>query len=103
MIGAFAFEHGGRSYTCTPETRDTAPTGTWWWFTVSHDSSRYAPFEGSPGDTQRSVRERIIAYYERLVWLRAQPTVRPERQRFSGPGKPAAPAAPAPAVQPTKK
>jgi len=89
MIGAFTFEHGGRSYTCAPETRESTLPGTWWWFTVSHDSSRYAPFESRPGDTERSVRESIIAYYERRVWLRSQPAVRPERQRFSGPGRPA--------------
>ena len=86
MIGAFSFEHGGRAYTCTTEERKTAPTGTWWWFEVSHDQVRYAPFEVAAGDTQHSVQTRIVAYYERLLWVRAQP-VEP-RQRFGRPGKP---------------
>ena len=94
MIGAFAFDHGGRAYTCAPETREAAPLGTWWWFTVSHDRSRYAPFEAASADTRQSVRTRIIAYYERLVWLRAQPAVRPERRGFSRQGKPGTPPPP---------
>jgi hypothetical protein len=92
MIGPFTFEHGGRKYSCAPEKRTGAPEGTWWWFTVSHDQQRYAPFEAAAGDTQQSVRSRIIEFYEHRLWARAQP---PEpRQQFSRPGKPAAPAKP---------
>ena len=94
MIGPFAFEHGGRKYTCAAEERTAAPAGTWWWFAVSHDQQRYAPFEAAAGDTQQSVRSRIVAYYEHLQWARAQPPA--PRHGFSRPGKPAAqPAAPA--------
>jgi hypothetical protein len=85
MIGAFEFEHGGRTYRCVREDRSGEPAGRWWWFSVSHDAQRYAPFEARSGDTQQSVRERIIAYYEHRVWLRAQP---PE-PRYRGPGRPA--------------
>ena len=90
MIGAFAFEHSGRTFTCTAEERQTAPAGTWWWFAVSHDQQRYAPFEAVAGDTQHSVRSRIIAYYEHRLWVRAQPVV--PKQHFTRPGKPVPPA-----------
>jgi hypothetical protein len=91
MLGAFSFEHGGRTYACTPEKHDS--TGAWWWFTVSNDSQRYAPFEAASGDTRSSVRARIVAYYERRVWVRAQPVV--PRERFGQPGKPKPQVAPA--------
>ena len=99
MIGAFAFEHAGRTFTCHTEERRTAPVGTWWWFAVSYDQQRYAPFEVARGDTQQSVRTRIIEYYEHRLWVRAQPVV--PKQHFARAGKPAA-AAPAPAVPPAK-
>jgi len=92
VTGAFTFEHGGRTYTCTTEKRKTPPTGTWWWFTVSSDSNRYAPFEAVAGDTQASIRTRIVAYYEHRLWARAQPAV--PRQHFGRPGKPAVRGAP---------
>jgi hypothetical protein len=88
MLGPFTFEEGGRTYSCTSEKRTTTPEGTWWWFAVSNDSQRYAPFEAAAGDTQRTVRARIVAWYERRVWVRAQPVV--PRERFGRPGKPAA-------------
>jgi hypothetical protein len=92
MTGAFSFEHGGRTYSCTTEKRKTPPAGTWWWFTVSSDSNRYAPFEAVAGDTQQSIRSRIVAYYEHRLWARAQPAA--PRQHFGRPGKPTARAAP---------
>ena len=87
MIGPFAFEHNGRKFSCTTEKREAAPQGTWWWFAVSHDPHRYAPFEAVAGDTQQSVRSRFIAFYEHRLWVRAQPAV--PQQRFSRPTKPA--------------
>jgi hypothetical protein len=87
MIAPFTFEEGGRTYTCAPEKGQTPPAGTWWWFTVSSDSQRYAPFEAVSGDTQASIRTRIVAYYERRLWARAQPAV--QRNHFGRPGKPA--------------
>jgi hypothetical protein len=94
VLGAFTFEEGGRTYCCAPEQRATMPDGTWWWFTVSNDSQRYAPFEVASSDTQRTVRARIVAWYERRVWVRAQPVA--PRERFGRPNKPAA----APVVPP---
>jgi len=86
MLGAFAFEEGGRTYTCKPATHDTPPEGTWWWFSVSNDSQRYAPFEAAPGDTQRTVRARIVTWYERHLWVRSQPAV--PHERYRRPGRP---------------
>ena len=90
MIGGFSFEHAGREYTCTVEERRAAPAGKWWWFAVSRDQQRYAPFEASSGDTDKSVRARIIAYYENLLEVRARPTV--PRQHWARKGKPETPA-----------
>lgn len=89
----FTFEQDGRTYSCTVEERTTEPVGTWWWFTVSSEQQRYAPFEVAAGDTQASVRSRIVAYYEHRLWVRAQPVV--PRERHSGPGRPPGPARPA--------
>ena len=90
MLGAFTFEEGGRTYMCTPEKRGDSAEGVWWWFTVSNDPQRYGPFQAAAGDTRSSVRTRIVAYYDRRAWVRAQPEV--PRQRFGHPMKP--PAAP---------
>jgi len=91
VIKSFTFEHSDKTFTCTVEERKTAPVGTWWWFTVSNDTMRYAPFEAVPSDTQASVLARIVAYYDRRLWARAQPVV--PRQGFSRPGRPPASAA----------
>jgi len=88
-LGAFTFEEGGRTYACAPEESGDPSRGSWWWFTVSGDSQRYARFEAARGDTQKSVRARIVEYYEHRMWVRAQPVV--PRQRFGRPGKAAAP------------
>jgi hypothetical protein len=96
MIGAFTFEEGGRTYRCAPESRASLVEGTWWWFEVSNDANRYAAFATAASDTQKSVRARIVEWYERRLFVRSQPAVPPER--FAGrPRKPgtAAPAAPA--------
>ncbi len=74
-LAAFTFEEGGRTYECTPEERGDPSRGPWWWFTVSDDSQRYASFEAAVGDTRKSVRTRIAAYYEHRLWVRAQPAV----------------------------
>jgi hypothetical protein len=83
---AFNFDHDGRTFECTAEKRTTAPTSTWWWFAVSRDQQRYAPFEVAKGDTEASVKKRIIAYYDDLLWRRAQPVV--PRQHWARRGRP---------------
>ena len=94
MLGAFSFEEGGRTYECTPEERGDPSRGSWWWFTVSDDSQRYARFEAAAEDTRSSVRDRIVEYYEHRIWVRAQPAV--PNKRFGRPAK-----APAPPETPT--
>ena len=89
MLAAFTFEEGGRTYECSPEERGDASEGSWWWFTVSNDSQRYARFEAAEGDTRSSVRARIVEYYEHRMWVRAQPVA--PRRRFGHPAKPPAP------------
>ena len=73
MIKGFDFEDGGRSYSCTVEERQGASVESWWWFTVSDDLQRYAPFQASRGDTRGSVQERIVKYYTDLLFRRSQP------------------------------
>ena len=92
MIGPFSFEHDGREYNCTVEVRKAVPAGTWWWFAVSRDQQRYAPFEANSHDTEKNVRARIVAYYTNLLEVRARPVV--PRQHWARRGKPAAPATP---------
>ena len=105
MIKAFDFKDGDRTYTCTVEKRRTPGAEPWWWFGVSGDGHRYAPFQATAGDTQESVRTRIVTYYKEHLIRKATPA--PTRQHWASRGKTAAaapnaaPAAPlaAPAVE----
>jgi hypothetical protein len=97
MLKPFTFEEGGRTYECAVEKARPPREGHWWWFAVSGDGQRYAPFEALPGDTRDSVRLRVVAYYtERLVRL-ATPYTRGPFDR-SGARTPAAAASPAAAT-----
>jgi len=87
MLNAFTFEHGGRTYSCKPESR-AGLNGPWWWFTVSYDQQSYAPFQAVPGDTHQSVKNRVIAYYEHRLWAKEQPA--PPRNGQGRPGRPPA-------------
>src|SRR5438067_12005916 len=71
MIAAFEFEYSGRTYSCNVEQPRAGRTEAWWWFGVSGDGHRYAPFQAVTGDTQESVRSRIVAYYTDLLERRA--------------------------------
>jgi len=73
MIGPFDFEHDGRGYACVVEQPRAAHGQPWWWFRVSGDAHRYAPFHAVTGDTRESVRSRILAYYANLRARRAAP------------------------------
>ncbi|MDQ3698752.1 MAG: hypothetical protein M3373_12135 [Gemmatimonadota bacterium] len=89
MIAAFHFEEDGRKYSCRVEESRAARAEPWWWFGVSGDTHRYAPFHAAPGDTQDSVRARIVTYYTELLFRRSQPA-----QHWARRGKrPAAPVA----------
>ncbi len=67
MTGAFEFSDGGRNYSCRVEEAARGAREAWWWFDVGGDRSRYAPFRADVGDTEASVRERVVAYYEDRV------------------------------------
>ncbi|MEP6692893.1 MAG: hypothetical protein ABJD07_17175 [Gemmatimonadaceae bacterium] len=100
MIGAFNFEDGGRTYTCTVEQSRTKPPQAWWWFGVTGDGQRYAPFHASSSDTQGSVKTRVIAYYAALLERRAQPAVARHHWARRAPADGAATTTAAPAAAP---
>ena len=73
MIGEFEFEQDGRTFVCQVQARGATPDDKWWWFGVSGDRQRYAPFQAESADTQKRVKSKIIAYYEALLEARARP------------------------------
>ena len=73
MIRGFEFEEDGRTYRCTVEARRATPDDGWWWFEVSGDRQRYAPFQAEKSDTQKGVKAKIVAYYANLLAARARP------------------------------
>lgn len=64
---AFDFVNGGRTYTCRIEELHGGRPEPWWWFDVSGDRSRYAPFRAVDGESEASVQDRVVAYYDDLV------------------------------------
>jgi hypothetical protein len=64
LYAAFDFADNGRTYACRVEAPRGGRAEAWWWFTVSGDDARYAPFPAAADDTQDSVRSRVVAYYE---------------------------------------
>ena len=104
MIKAFEFQEDGRTYSCTVEKRRTPGAEAWWWFGVSGDGHRYAPFQAAKNDTQDTVRTRIVTYYREHLIRKATPPV--ARQHWASRGKAAAaapasaPATPLPAASP---
>lgn len=100
MLEGFEFVDNERTFTCTVEKAQALGNEPWWWFTVSTDDrQRYAPFRAASGDTQKSVRERIVAYYDELLERRAAPATPYWRRgpQQADAAKPAAAAEPAPA------
>ena len=75
MIQGFEFNDAGRAYSCTTEERKGAGE-SWWWFSVSGDGQRYAPFVALKSDTRASVQERVIAFYLNRLFQLSQPTRR---------------------------
>ena len=103
MSEAFEFEEGGRTYTCRVERNKGSMTDGWWWFVVSGDSHRYAPFPSARGDTVNSVKLRILEYHTNRLAARAAPPV--QRNHWGRPRKDAggAPAPENPANKNNKK
>ncbi len=87
MLKAFTFENGGRTYNCRVEEPRGSRTQAWWWFDVSEDGQRYAPFEATEDDTEADVQERVMAYYDHLLVRRAEPPQ--QRQHWARRTKPA--------------
>jgi hypothetical protein len=73
VAGAFEFVDGGRTYTCRVEAPHDGRSDAWWWFQVSGDQARYAPFRAAADDTADSVRPRVLAYYEDRLARRGVP------------------------------
>jgi hypothetical protein len=73
MIRGFEFEEEGRKYVCKVEARRATPDDSWWWFDVSGDRQRYAPFQADSADTQKGVKSKIISYYTNVLEARARP------------------------------
>lgn len=95
---SFSFIENDRTYTCVREGLRGAVDDPWWWFSVSSDDRhRYAPFRAEPGDTEATVRPRVVAYYEDLLVRRAAPAEPRWRGRGNQGNKAAATPAPAPA------
>jgi hypothetical protein len=76
MIKGFEFQEGGRHYTCTVEAMSGPDAEQWWWFAVSGDQQRYAPFRAERSDTRASVQERVVAFYTNRLYQLAQPRER---------------------------
>jgi hypothetical protein len=81
MIQEFHFEDGGRTFRCNLEQPHGSRAEAWWWFAVTGDQHRYAPFPATSDDTEATVRSRIAAYYSDLLERRAHPT--PPRSHWS--------------------
>jgi len=75
MLTAFSFVHGDRTYSCHAEELTAGDQAPWWWFTVTRDGNRYAPFQAATHDTRASVQARIVAYYARHLECRSAPAV----------------------------
>jgi hypothetical protein len=70
----FEFVDGGHRFFCSVEVPRQAGMQPWWWFRLdTGESTRYAPFEASPNDTEESVQARIIVYYAALLATAARP------------------------------
>ena len=97
MVEEFGFKDGTRTYTCTVEAQRAAPTDKWWWFAVTGDAQRYAPFRAARGDTRESVQERIVQFYNDRLFALTQPTQRGSHWgKRNAPGAAATSAAPKP-------
>src|SRR5512143_1191238 len=96
MLGPFSFVHEGRTYSC--EARDGVEGQMWWWFTVSRDGNRYAPFQAASKDTRAGIEKRIVDYYTNHLARRAAP----EQPHWAKRGKPSGPGQGKPGTAPGK-
>ena len=68
------FSAGDRTYRCAVQGKEGVGVGPWWWFEVTGDQSRYAPFRFEPTDSANTVQTRVVEYYEKLLESRANPS-----------------------------
>ena len=91
------FTDGERTFTCRAEGSASSPGTLWWWVNVTGESSRYAAFRAEAGDTAKTLRPRIVAYYEELLAVRARPPISrshwSQKKRTEGEAAPATEAA----------
>lgn len=71
MLQPFTFEADDRLFACQIEQGRSRVAQAWWWFTVSGESHRFAPFQPLAEDTVDSVQFRILNYYRELVARRS--------------------------------
>ena len=67
------FENDGHVFTCRTGPSPATPGTDWWWMQVAGESQRYAAFRTAPGDNEKNLQPRIIAYYAQLLADRARP------------------------------
>ena len=72
-IKGFDFEHDSKTYHCTVAPLRAQGGESWWWFNVSGDPNRYAPFHAAGSDTRESVKTHIVEYYTNHVARRLAP------------------------------
>ena len=71
MLQPFTFDADDRLFACQIEKRQRPRVEWWWWFSVSGETHRFAPFQLSADDTEESVRSRVLSYYREMVARRA--------------------------------
>ena len=69
------FSSDGLTYTCQREPSIATPDVTWWWVTVSGDAQRYAAFRSEKGETQATLKPRVIKYYAEVLATAARPRI----------------------------
>lgn len=105
MRPSFSFQDSGRVFACEVGQAHARDSVMWWWFTVSSDAHRYAPFPADASDTEDSVRSRVVTYYDALITRRTaprQPWVRPGPRPVAPQVAPGAPD-PVPAAEEERK
>jgi hypothetical protein len=73
MIKPFTFEADERTFSCRVEPPRPGRAYAWWWFSVTGDAQRYAPFQVATDDTLESVTGKVLSYYRALLLRRSQP------------------------------
>lgn len=92
------FSSDGLTYTCQREASIATPDVTWWWVKVAGDAQRYAAFRSEKGETQATLKTRVIKYYAEVLAIAARPRITRPPWNAPRPKTDAAPAVAAPAA-----